>query len=217
MANHNDYIDIVGLENAFRTLNDLREQHPDLLIQGCSVLVDGIRDNLKVDIAQLYILLQHEAIPLNKIKGVIDECTRFKNLFNIDSIRGCDINFIAAIIDLNRGVGLMLEIVQRQAKSVLNKCMTERAKKYFDRALKSNYMIEKSNGYKWLWGEPRGKARLAYFLHGVYNPKGLEAIPYKSLQTLFRVTRLDIAVEQVINSKKPQKWRKEIDDKIFYD
>lgn len=217
MIINSESIDVVGLENGFKALNDLQEQYPNLLKQGCSVLVDGIRNNLMSDVAKLHLLMQHEAIAYPKIGGVIKECVRFRNLFGIDSIRGCDANFIAAIICLNRNIGLMLEFVQEHTEDVLKKCMTDRATKYFERALKNNLMTKEGNKYKWLWGEPRGKVRLAYFLHEVYNPRGIDAIPYKNLQNLFGVTRLDVAVEQAMNPKSPQKWREEIDNTIFYD
>lgn len=210
-------IDIVGLENAFKALNDLQERHPDLLRQGCSEFVDSIRDNLTGDVAKLHILLQHDAIQLSKIDGLINECMRFINLFNIDSVRGCDVNFIAAIIQLGRNVRLMFDFVQGQTNNLLNKCMTDRATKYFNRAINVGWMEKTTNGYKWKWGEPRGKARLGYFLKNIYNPDGCNHIPYKGLENLFGVKRLDISIDQTMIAKNPQKWREEIDDKIFYD
>ena len=210
-------IDIVGLENGLKALNDLHEDYPNLLKKGCSTLVDNIRDNLTADIAKLYFLLQHEKIAPSKIEGLINECMRFKNLFVIDRIRGCEASFIAAIIQLNRGISLIFEFTQEQTKNVLNKCMTDRAIKYFERALENGFMTKADNKYKWLWGEPRGKVRLAYFLHEIYNPKGIESIPYKSLEVLSKTKRLDVAVEQAINPKKPQRWREAIDNLVFYD
>lgn len=89
---------------------------------------------------------------------------------------------------------------------------TERAKKYFPRAVEAGYMELTETGYKWLFGGAAGgKARLAYFLHKVYNPDGCSQIPYKRLNALFGVVRLDVAIDQMLYAKRAQKWRPQID------
>lgn len=96
---------------------------------------------------------------------------------------------------------------------------TERAKKYFARAVEAGYMIKTTTGYKWTNLEANGgKAQLGYFLDKVYNPDRTKTIPYKALEKLFGVDRLDSTVYSNYNTKYPdrQKWRKEIDE-LFLD
>lgn len=97
-----------------------------------------------------------------------------------------------------------------------NSIITERAKKYFDRAIEAGYMEATETGYKWIWGGSRGKARLSYFLYKIFNPDGCQVTPYKRLGELFNESRLDSSTTQVLNAKKPQEWRKQI-DKLFQD
>lgn len=49
--------------------------------------------------------------------------------------------------------------------------MTERATFYFEKAIDKGWMRQNENGYEWLYGESRGKVRLAYFLQKIYNPR----------------------------------------------
>ena len=88
--------------------------------------------------------------------------------------------------------------------------ITGNEERYFTKAIKAGLMKQKDNGYEWLHNNGL-KASLAYFLKRIFNPKGDKPVPYKMLESLFGVTRLDTALDQAINSKKPQKWRAEID------
>lgn len=88
--------------------------------------------------------------------------------------------------------------------------MTDRGKLYFNKAIEAGYMQETENGYRWLHNNGM-KASLGYFLHRVLNPKGTAQIPYQRMENLFNVSRLDTAIDQALNAKKPQKWRGEID------
>ena len=83
--------------------------------------------------------------------------------------------------------------------------------KYFNKAIQAGLMKKNENDtYGWLHNNGL-KASLGYFLNKVFNPKGTAQIPYQRLENLFNVTRLDTAIDQALNAKKPQKWRKEID------
>lgn len=97
------------------------------------------------------------------------------------------------------------------AKNVI----TERAKKYFDKAIEINFMVQTTDGYKWKWGEPKGKVRLAYFLRRIYNYDGCGKIPFKGLERLFNVSGLNTSLYQ-LDGALPPKWIEEI-DKIFND
>lgn len=94
---------------------------------------------------------------------------------------------------------------------------TDRARKYFARAIDAQYMTPTANGYKWVFGGKRGGlARLGYFVEKVYCPTNTEQIPQQAVNRLFGVNRIDSAIAQVHNAKKPQNWRAEI-DKLFID
>ena len=85
----------------------------------------------------------------------------------------------------------------------------EAKQKYYDKAIESGFIEKTDNGYKWVFG---GKASLGYFFTKIYGIS--ERIPYKNIEKLFNVTRLDRAVSQLNEAKKPQKWRIEIDKLI---
>lgn len=95
---------------------------------------------------------------------------------------------------------------------------TNRARKYFARAIEAGFIIDIETGYKWIMGEARGTiARLGYFVEKVYCPTNTESLPEKAINDLFGVSRIGSAITQLHNARKPQKWRAEIDEKIFYD
>lgn len=96
---------------------------------------------------------------------------------------------------------------------------TQRAQKYFMKAIEKGYMkVEKSN-FSWLGVGLNGKkSQLAYFCGLVYEyknsingNKGI-AFPEKELNTLFKTTRLYSLLTQVYNAQKPQNWRILIDE-----
>lgn len=92
---------------------------------------------------------------------------------------------------------------------------TERERLYFDAAIKAGLMRETDTGYKWIY-QDGSKASLAYFLKKIYNPNGLGKTPYKEMESLFSVTRLDRATQQLLDAKNTPKWREKI-DKLFQD
>lgn len=97
----------------------------------------------------------------------------------------------------------------------INDIITDKVRKYYTRAINEGWMLKTDNGYRWIWGEPKGKARLGYFIKKAYNPDGLGIIPYKGLEALFGVTRLDSTIYQVKWGN--PKWQDDIDSKVFYD
>lgn len=87
---------------------------------------------------------------------------------------------------------------------------TDRAQKYFAKACDAGLMVKQNQAsYKWVL-QPVG-ASLAYFLRTVYNPDGTKRIPYKELEHLFGVKRLDSAIDRILNAKKRPKWADTID------
>lgn len=86
---------------------------------------------------------------------------------------------------------------------------------YYDKAVKFGMAEKTKDGYKWLY-DNGSKASLAYFLYKLFNPNGTGQIPYQRLNILWGVTRLDSALTQVLNAKKPQQWRIPI-DRLFTD
>lgn len=96
---------------------------------------------------------------------------------------------------------------------------TQRAQKYFQKAIEKGYMKVEKNNFLWLGVGLKGKkSQLAYFCGLVYEYKnsingnsGI-AFPEKELNTLFKVTRLYSLLTQVYNAQKPQNWRTLIDE-----
>lgn len=96
---------------------------------------------------------------------------------------------------------------------------TARARKYFAKAIKLQYMEVAEDGkYHWTGtGKKPNNSELAYFLGRVYNYRYSisgnigENFPEDSLNTLFGVTRLYSSLTQVYNANKPQRWRSRID------
>ena len=89
--------------------------------------------------------------------------------------------------------------------------LEERIAPYCEIAIRAGFMEKTNSGYRWNYGGNSGKVRLAYFITKIYGVS--ERIPYKKLESLFDVTRLDTSVHQLasIKTKKPQVWRDAID------
>lgn len=101
---------------------------------------------------------------------------------------------------------------------------TDKAQKAFAKAIEKGWIEKSTTGLKWLGTDGKGKkAELAYlcasiygYIYSSYNGNLGNNVPYEALNKYFGVTRLDRAVQQVFEAKKPQLWRKTI-DKIFQD
>ena len=104
---------------------------------------------------------------------------------------------------------------QQKQATLKSRQETERERKYFDKAINVGLMEKTDSGYR--WNHNNGlKASLGYFLNRVFNPKGMTQIPYRRMENLFNVSRLDSAVGKAVRDvDKPQKWRPEID--ILFD
>lgn len=89
--------------------------------------------------------------------------------------------------------------------------LTEREKQYYEKAITQGMAIKTDSGYKWLYCSG-SKVSLVYFLSKVFCPKGVEQIPFKRLNNLWGVSRLDSANDQLANAKKNQQWRQHIDN-----
>ena len=93
---------------------------------------------------------------------------------------------------------------------------TERARKYFARAVEAGFMKREGNGYEWLYGGDRGQIRLGYFCDRVFAAPR----PIKKLEEVFGVYKLSSLIFQsgyTPKTRGAKEWRGEIDDKIFYD
>ena len=97
-----------------------------------------------------------------------------------------------------------------QRREIQQITQTDRENEYYRKAI-SKGMAEKTvNDYKWLYCGG-AKVSLAYFLNKFFCPKGVEVIPFKKLEKLWGVKRLDSTSYQLANTKKPQRWRGYID------
>lgn len=99
--------------------------------------------------------------------------------------------------------------VKNNSLSKLTKAEVE----YYGKAVKSGMAEKTEDGYKWKYNNG-SKASLAYFLDKIFNPDGTGQIPFKKLDVLWDVSRLDSALDKAINAKNPQQWRTDI-DKLF--
>lgn len=133
-------------------------------------------------------------------------------------------NILDTLDTLNTNLNVVLTnlyfniAAQQDIASLPNELDTDRARKYFARAIEIGYMAATATGYKWEFGGKRGSlARLGYFVERIYCPTNTEQIPEQSINKLFGVNRIASAITQLHTAKKPQKWRAEIDNKIFFD
>lgn len=94
---------------------------------------------------------------------------------------------------------------------------TDRARKYFRRAIDLGYMHQVQDGYRWTHGGNRCKVILGYFVEKVYCPTNTERLDEKSINKLFKVNRISSAITQRYNAKKTQPWIFGINQKIFFD
>ena len=92
---------------------------------------------------------------------------------------------------------------------------TERARKYFTKAIEAGYIKITENGLQWVFMVGSGnKVSLGYFIQKVFCPNNTESISEKDVNKLFGVDRIGSAITQMNNAKKPQKWKTAI-DKLF--
>lgn len=105
-------------------------------------------------------------------------------------------------------------ICERKAASKMigkERKLSDEEERKFEKALKAGFMRREGDGYKWLY-DNGSKASLAYFISKVFNPTMTSQIPYKMLNRLFGVNRLEASLRQVLEAKKEQRWKKAIDD-----
>ncbi len=118
-------------------------------------------------------------------------------------------------LSLNTNANNKESTLQKELNTILqSELNTDRARKYIAKAIEANYIKKRDKGLQWLFGGNRGKVRLGYFIQKVYCPNHTETIPEKGINALFGVDRIGSAISQIVNAKKPQKWKAEI-DKLF--
>ena len=117
-------------------------------------------------------------------------------------------------IGLELVLGCFRELIDDYTRSTLKpqsapEPQPEPKQRYFNKAIEKGFMGKTESGYNWLFGS---KASLGYFIIKIHGSN--EQIPFKHLEELFGVKRLDRAVSQLADVTKPQKWRAEIDKLI---
>lgn len=97
---------------------------------------------------------------------------------------------------------------------------TPKAQKAFAKAIKEGWIKARpEGGFEWIgFGKRPSKAQLSYLCAKIYgyqysvrNGNVGDNVPYEALNGLFGVTRLDRAMQQTYEAKKPQRWRLQID------
>lgn len=85
------------------------------------------------------------------------------------------------------------------------KKLTEREIKYYGKAMEAGMAEKTEQGYRWLGSN----VSFGYFIDKVHRPKATERLPYKRMEKLWGIKRLDSAVSQSADRK--HKWEKDID------
>lgn len=85
------------------------------------------------------------------------------------------------------------------------KKLTEREIKYYGKAIEAGMAEKTEQGYRWLGSN----VSFGYFIDKVHRPKATERLPYKRMEKLWGIKRLDSAVSQSADRK--HKWEKDID------
>ena len=101
---------------------------------------------------------------------------------------------------INDSLGRDITPQTQQESSLPDKVM-----KCFKKAIDEGYMVKQGDGYKWL----KPKVRLAYLIDKLYGID--EKIPYKQIEELFSITRLDSSIQAIHNAKNEQKWYRDIE------
>lgn len=83
--------------------------------------------------------------------------------------------------------------------------LTEREIKYYGKAIEAGMAEKTEQGYRWLGSN----VSFGYFIDKVHRPKATERLPYKRMEKLWGIKRLDSAVSQSADRK--HKWEKDID------
>lgn len=83
--------------------------------------------------------------------------------------------------------------------------LTEREIKYYGKAIEAGMAKKTEQGYRWLGSN----VSLGYFINKVHRPTATERLPYKRMEKLWGIKRLDSAVSQSADRK--HKWEKDID------
>lgn len=113
--------------------------------------------------------------------------------------------------------------LQPEGAGLPDELNTQKAQKTFAKAIAKGWIVRiPDGGFEWLGTDRKGsKAQLSYLCAKVYGyqynvTKGNvgENVPYEALERLFNVTRLDRAMQQTFEAKKPQLWRGTIDQII---
>ena len=93
---------------------------------------------------------------------------------------------------------------------------TEKARKYFAKAINVGYMKKEDSNYKWIYGGEKGQARLGYFCNKIYSSPR----PINKLEEVFGVKKLSASITNADNEAKRadvKKWRNEMNNNIFND
>lgn len=91
---------------------------------------------------------------------------------------------------------------------------TERARRYFNKAIEAGYIVVNEGRLSWVFGGNKGKVRLGYFVVKVFAPNNTEKLPETAINRLFSVERIGSSIAQIQCAKKRQAWVADI-DKLF--
>ena len=217
-------IDYKGLERALKALNDLQEQHPELM-RGATELIDNINANIIPDLGQLYLMVQNDDNVLERMAGILNECSRFLELFTMNRMRGFAPSLLVCVMRLQNAVAGLMEFVpteelaESKPQQLPDGLNTNEAKQIFQRAIAVRIIEGTEQGYKW-----KGtKQLLAYFaeqmsnkfnLSGKLDKEGNTTVSWKPFEDLFGVANLRSAKNDwmKVNTKFTPNGYGQIDD-----
>lgn len=204
--------DFRGIQGVLHYINEWVESGT-IESRGSDEAALNLRNNLASDLGKLYISLQNNDTLMGKCDGIMSECRRFSNLFNRIDASKCSGMWYFGLTHLYTAANALLALYkepQQGQRQAAPEPQPEPKQQYFDKAVEKGVMRKTESGYKWLFGGNCGKVRLAYFLTKIHGKYG--KIPFKHYEELFGMKRLDRAVSQLADVKKPQKWRAYIDE-----
>lgn len=202
------------------------EEWQKYLIKEIQETVIQIKESCDYIVNTNNIEMAQQMISLNKDINAIMSCykakftenTRFGYALNIFAFKA-NMRFILQYFKI-KGIDINQQWLNiENSKDILDlqtPLNTDRARKYFKRALECGFIKLSGNGYKWVYGDDKGQVRLGYFCYKTFEAPR----PINYLEELFRVRKLSASISNASTEAIRADviaWRKEIDCKIFFD
>ena len=203
LINEKGYIEDFGHLQIFQYLSDKTNRFDS-----------GMCEALLYDIKQCHHSLiekREEVLP-----EIFERFTRLKGFGSV-SVSFPDIELYYAIETLEQKLNNVESpkgISIKEKYELPKELDTDKARKYFAKAVEAGYVEKTANGYKWLYGNNKGQVRLGYFCAKVYDSPR----PINKLEEIFNVKKLSASItnaEYDVKRADVIKWREEMDKTLF--